>query len=352
MFKQGTIEYCGDSKYIIYGEIAIIGANKVEITELPIGVWTQNYKENVLEQMLHGNEKVKSCIQDYREYHTDTTVKFVITLQQGELARMEREGLHQAFKLQTTISTNSMCGFDELGCLKKYDTVTDILKEFYAVRLKMYAKRKSYLEGSLQAEAEKLSNQARFIMEKCNGSLVIENKKRKVVVQELVSRGYLPDPVAKWKEEVAKEENEEEEEPTEEETVEDDEEEENKPKKKKPENDQEEADVKKFNYLLGMSMWMLTEEKKNELLKQRDQKLFEFDTLKGKTTSDLWLEDLDEFLEKLAQIEKKELEEDKPVKKEKKAAVIIYFFNLILMSIFNYIKRFSIIQIEKVNRFV
>lgn len=39
-------------------------------------------------------------------------------------------------------------------------------------------------------------------------------------------------------------------------------------------------EVKKFNYLLGMSMWMLTKEKKDELLKQRDQKLVELNELK------------------------------------------------------------------------
>lgn len=88
--------------------------------------------------------------------------------------------------------------------------------------------------------------------------------------------------------------------------------------KKKPANEQEDQDVKKFNYLLGMSMWMLTDEKKSELLKQRDQKLFEYDTLKKKTCRDLWKEDLDEFMDKLTQIEKKELDEEKSVKKEKK----------------------------------
>ena len=37
-----------------------------------------------------------------------------------------------------------------------------------------------YLEGVLGAEAAKLSNQARFILEKCSNQLVIENKKKKV----------------------------------------------------------------------------------------------------------------------------------------------------------------------------
>ena len=35
-----------------------------------------------------------------------------------------------------------------------------------------------------------------------------------------------------------------------------------------------------YDYLLGMKMWSLTEEKKNELLKQRDNKEQELQNLK------------------------------------------------------------------------
>jgi len=37
----------------------------------------------------------------------------------------------------------------------------------------MYSARKQYLDGMLEAEARKLSNQARFILEKIEGKIVI-----------------------------------------------------------------------------------------------------------------------------------------------------------------------------------
>lgn len=55
-----------------------------------------------------------------------------------------------------------------------------------------------------------------------------------------------------------------------------------------------------FDYLLGMNMWMLTKEKKDELLKKRDEKLQEMKTLKNKSPSDLWKEDLDHFLKEVS----------------------------------------------------
>lgn len=180
---------------------------------------------------LTGSEKVKSVLSDYKDYCTDTTIRFVVTLQKGQMEVMEKEGLHKVFKLQSIINTSSMCAFDEFGCLKRYDSVMTILQDFYTLRMKMYDKRKEYLLGVLDAEALKLSNQARFIMEKCSGELTVENKKRKAIVDELIKRGYAPDPVKEWKKRQAEQDEEEEDEQVEEEESQDD----SKKKKKPPE---------------------------------------------------------------------------------------------------------------------
>jgi DNA topoisomerase-2 len=66
-------------------------------------------------------------------------------------------------------------------------------------RLEYYGKRKKYLEGMIGAEAARLSNQARFILEKCDGTVKIENKKKQVMIDELARRGYDSDPVKTWK---------------------------------------------------------------------------------------------------------------------------------------------------------
>ena len=45
---------------------------------------------------------------DYKEYHTDTTVKFTVKMSAEKLQQAERDGLHKFFKLQNTISMQSM----------------------------------------------------------------------------------------------------------------------------------------------------------------------------------------------------------------------------------------------------
>lgn len=39
----------------------------------------------------------------------------------------------------------------------------------------------------------------RFILEKCDGRLTIENKKKKAMIDELMKKGYDSDPVKYWK---------------------------------------------------------------------------------------------------------------------------------------------------------
>ena len=65
--------------------------------------------------------------------------------------------------------------------------------------------------------------------------------------------------------------------------------------------EEEESDVENpYNYLLSMTMWTLTQEKKDELLKKRDEKLQELKILQAKTPAMLWKEDLNSFLEEVS----------------------------------------------------
>ena len=59
---KGSIEQIDASRYVVNGEAAITQSNGVEISELPIKTWTQTYKENVLEPMLQGTDKVPAYI--------------------------------------------------------------------------------------------------------------------------------------------------------------------------------------------------------------------------------------------------------------------------------------------------
>ena len=100
-------------------------------------------------------------------------MRFVVTLTPEKMAEAEKVGFHKKFKLEGAINTGNLVLFDHNGCLKRYESATQILAEFYELRLEYYRKRKDFLEGQLSAECDKLENQARFILEKIDGKVVV-----------------------------------------------------------------------------------------------------------------------------------------------------------------------------------
>ena len=71
---QGTIEVCENSNgkeyYVNTGTYNVVDDELLEITELPIGKWTRDYK-NYLEELASKDE-----IEDIREYHQENRVHF------------------------------------------------------------------------------------------------------------------------------------------------------------------------------------------------------------------------------------------------------------------------------------
>ncbi|UZJ54369.1 hypothetical protein CBS101457_003689 [Exobasidium rhododendri] len=243
-----------------------------EITELPVKTWTSPYKES-LEERVVGTEKVPATIKEYKEYHTDTTVHFVVELNPKGQAEMAEKGPEVFFKLTSQIATSNMVLFDQHGKIKKYTTPEEILDDFFLLRLEYYSKRKDYLVDELKTEYERLSNQARFVQMIITKELIVSNRKRNEIVAELRKKDFRP--FAKHvKAKVAAD-------------VEVDDVEEDEPG---ADND--------FDYLLSMAIWSLTKEKVDKLLAQRDEKEKQLNVLLQRSPQNLWDEDLYHFEQK------------------------------------------------------
>lgn len=269
---KGEIKLVAKHKYDVTGVIRKLNDTTVEITELPIHVWTEKYKAD-LETMI-GGEKGEGSIKDYKEHHDNTNVHFVITMGTKELEKAEQQGLLEFFKLTGKINTGNMICFDFDGKIKKYDSPEEILEAFYPMRLAYYQKRKDYLANEIQNAFEKLTNQARFIQMIVDKQLVVSNRKKADIVVDLRKHDFRPFPkVANAKQAGETEEAGEDEE-----------------KEDEPGSD---AD---FDYLLGMAIWSLTKEKIEKLRVQANEKEKELLTLLEKSPKDVWNIDLDEFL--------------------------------------------------------
>ena len=188
----GTTTVLGPDRYQFTGVVRQTGDNEVEITELPVRYWTQDFKEK-LEEIIKA-EKGPSYIKDYIDYNTPDRVHFIIKMEDKYMAQALAKGLEEMFKLFKPQSTSNLVAFDAHGRIHKYASVLDIIEEFYHVRLRYYEKRKQHQLQVMEKEHLKMTNQARFIQMIIDGKLTVSKKKKAVLVQELKKLGFAPFP--------------------------------------------------------------------------------------------------------------------------------------------------------------
>ncbi|OCK79238.1 type II DNA topoisomerase [Lepidopterella palustris CBS 459.81] len=270
----GEVVDLGGDRVKFSGIIRQTGDNEVEVTELPVRFWTQDFKDK-LEDIIKA-EKVPSFIKDYTEYNTPDKVHFIIKLEDKHMSNALEKGLEDTFKLSKTMATSNLVAFDAQGRIHKYATVLDIMEEFYHIRLRYYQKRKEYQLGEMQKELEKMTNQSRFIQMIIDGKLTVSRKKKSVLVTELQKLNFKRFPKVADARKAGEQEDVVEEEETETEA---------------------EAGASDYDYLLGMAIWSLTQERVEKLLKQIGDKELEIDVLSKLSPKDLWAKDLDDFVQ-------------------------------------------------------
>jgi len=270
------------SGYVSRGVYTPLSDTSVEITELPIGTWTSDYKE-FLEDMIAKDTKV---LKDYESHYTARKVRFILHFYPGTLrpllATTDKNGFLEfetMFKLNSTkgLSMTNMHLYDENGHIVLFDTPESIIRSHFQVRWNGYIKRKAYLIDELENEVVILQAKVRFILEIIAGTLVVQNVKKLDLEKTLEERGY--------------------------------------PRQED------------YDYLTRMAIASLTLEKKEELVRQADEKTQELNILRTKSIQDMWMDDLDKFEKayqvylKSRELEDQEDDEEDKANKKKKAQV-------------------------------
>ena len=196
----GTISKITDSKYLIKGKYEKMAADKYRITELPVGSWTDDFKEyleTLTETTDKTGKKITPVVKDYDDMSKDTNVDFIITLQKGKGEELEAialdngcNGFEKMFKLFTTNTTTNMHLFDANDKLKKYEAVSEIIDDYFETRLQLYKVRKDFMIGALEKDLVLLSNKVTYIKEVLEGTIDLRRKKRDEVSKMLSLKGY------------------------------------------------------------------------------------------------------------------------------------------------------------------
>lgn len=183
----GKIEKTGSGSFASTGVYQWLDDNTLEITELPVGVWTEDYKAH-LEGMITANT---NYLKSFESHYTSMNVKFILTFN-GDVKAKLGSKFETEFKLTSSknMSINNMHLYSTSGAIKKYDSTSHIVKEWCKMRIVKYDERKKYQIKILEKDHNILSAKIRFIIDVIEGRIIIMNKKISEITERLIELKY------------------------------------------------------------------------------------------------------------------------------------------------------------------
>jgi DNA topoisomerase-2 len=221
---KGQVEKKDEKQWITRAVYEWNDANSsVKITELPVGVWTKDYKA-FLDTMMQGDgpdvkaeekaekkaakkakddastasderkRKARSVLKGFEDLYNDVDINFVLYLDADyyKRAKAAPADFEKLFHLTSSWKTTNMCCFDSDMNIVKYNTIGDILEHFYENRIVLYEKRRQHQISVLRDELEELEAKLEFVKAIVEGRLKILNEEDLVVLAGLKKLGLPP----------------------------------------------------------------------------------------------------------------------------------------------------------------
>jgi len=173
----GEIEKKTDTMFLTKGVMTSSGKTKT-ITELPIGLWTNNFKTMLEEKLVNGD------ITSLNNQSSPDSVFFTIT------ESKDKELTSKELSLITTVSLSNMVGWSAENRITKHSDIETIIDQFCQIRYDYYKKRKEYLLGVNKARELLLNNKIRFMREVMSKTILIMDVPKAQVENVLEKREY------------------------------------------------------------------------------------------------------------------------------------------------------------------
>lgn len=260
---NGIIEKYGNDSYKSRGVWSRTSPTEVTITELPIGVGILKFKED-MESLVDipktdiKKKKKTIVLKDVTNKTIDdeTGIEFVLEFKSKEELDLliNSERLEVELKLCNTINTSNMYLFTSDSHVPiKFNTVHDIINEYYNIRLKFYDERRVHMIKELTIQVSLFAEKIRFINEYISGEIVLHKQSLENIKATLIKR--------KFKEYMGD-----------------------------------------YNYLLHMPIINLTSEKLKDFQNNLDKKQDELNYIQSKTSLELWIIELKNLRANLIQV--------------------------------------------------
>ena len=183
---KGAVQRSDNGVWVTKGVYTFDDTKKmVSITELPVGSWTNDYKE-FLEEMCNINDKEtnKPVLKNYEDLYNHIDIRFDLYLDPDYYDEVKDNTFEfeKRFKLTNTWRTSNMVAFTSDYKIKKYECVGDIIEDFYVERIRKYEERRNKEIERLKNEALEADAKARFLRGVLNDTIDLRRKKDEEIV--------------------------------------------------------------------------------------------------------------------------------------------------------------------------
>jgi DNA topoisomerase-2 len=183
---KGSIVPHKDGVYISKGIYTWSNNQTLDITELPVGTWTDDYKEFLM-NLMNNNKYLK----DFESKYYAKTVNFTLKLTPNAHEELG-DKFETEFKLTSTknLSLNNIHLHSHEGAIRNFKTINDIIKNWTLIRIEKYIARRSHQLSVLNQDFTILSSKARFIQAVIDGVVKIHNMSLDNIEQQLIDQEY------------------------------------------------------------------------------------------------------------------------------------------------------------------
>jgi DNA topoisomerase-2 len=237
LVKQGADK----KKWVVYGRFTKVNSTTLEITELPVGIELKAYTDIL--DTLQDNKVITS----YKDLSDNGVFKFRVRTSRKFLEMTDDE-IAETLKLKDSgrrfVENYTLLGADNR--IDVCETPEEIFEKYAEIRLEYYKLRKEFLIANTIKELKILASRYFFIKMVTEDKIIINKRSKVDVIEQIESFDKIqPD---------------------------------------------EEG---KYDFLLRMPIYSLTEEKMDELLTEIKDKKFLLDGYKESDPKNFWLEDLE-----------------------------------------------------------
>ena len=128
-------------------------------------------------------------IRDYEDNSTDKDVNIIVKFAKGYLDAKSSVDLEKLLKMVVIKTTHNMHLFNVKEQLKRYNTVREIIDEFYEERLVMYEKRRQYRLKNIEMILKTINNKVLYIEGLLHNNIDLRGKSASMIESMLLDYG-------------------------------------------------------------------------------------------------------------------------------------------------------------------